>query len=115
MYALCLPGVNSIDAALRLGVDGGLAWLDGGPEFGDAGRWSFLAHKPVEEVRVPYGSPDPLSVLDKLSGLRDPPSELTGAPPPSRVPRWVGYIAYDAFWSGCRRSLAPLWDVPVLC
>lgn len=60
----------------------GLAWLDGdgGPA---QGRWSFVGCEPVEVVEgvIPRGAP----------GTR-------GSVDPAIVPRWVGYVAYDAIW-----------------
>jgi len=115
MYALCLPDQTDVcGVALRLGSRGRFVWLDGGSNFGEAGRWSFLGCDSVEQIRVDYGVPDPLSALDGLGKTDDLPSTLEGAPPPGRVPRWVGHIAYDAYWSGLRRRLPPMAVVPVV-
>jgi anthranilate/para-aminobenzoate synthase component I len=69
----------------------------------------------LEQIRVEYGVSNPLSALDRLEQIEEFPSPLEGAPPPSRVPRWVGHIAYDAHWSGRRRRLPPMAVVPTLC
>ena len=74
-------------AALRRA--GGLAWLDADGTEG-AGRRAFLAAAPVEVVDVAFGDPDPFRALEALRG------EPGGGP----VPRWLGYVSFDAFFSG---------------
>lgn len=73
------------DAALRLRAHGGLAWLDADGA-SDAGRRLFLGAAPVETLRIPWGE-DALDALERLGRGR-------GA-----HPRWIGYVAYDAFWA----------------
>ena len=95
-------------AALRLADDEGLCWLDGEPAHRD-GRFAFVASCPVERVRVCWPARDPLAVLAELdaqSELDDAPCALAGAPPPSCVPRYAGYIAYDACLAD-RHDIAP--------
>ena len=76
------------DAALRLRRHGGLAWLDAdGSE--PAGRRAFLGAAPVETLRVPWGA-DALEAIERIGRSSE------GA---AGVPRWIGYVAYDAFWT----------------
>ena len=77
------------DAARALRGAGGLAWLDGDGSAG-AGRRSYLACAPVEVVRAEHGDADPLGAAGRLEGCGDD----------SDAPRWVGYVAYDAWWAG---------------
>jgi anthranilate/para-aminobenzoate synthase component I len=98
------------DVALRLAGRPGLVWLDGGLSHGREGRFSFVSADPCE-VRV--AEPDALSPLSVLEGLGP-----FGSSPESawlaehEVPRWAGYLAYDAAWAGARQrkrcSRAPL-------
>ncbi len=73
------------DAALRLRAHGGLVWLDADGA-SEAGRRLYLAAAPVETLRIPWGT-DALEALGALGRDGD------------RRPRWIGYIAYDAFWA----------------
>ncbi len=92
--------------ARRLASHGGLAWLDGaGPK---ARGWSFLAASPVEVVRTRAHERDALAPLRAVESGRSEraadwlPSELAAGvsaahlPSPARVPRYVGYVSYDA-------------------
>jgi anthranilate/para-aminobenzoate synthase component I len=85
------------ELAASLGDMPGLCWLDGESAHRD-GRFSFLGALPVERVEVPLSSPEPLAVLDRLD-LGSPAERdgvVVGELLPSDVPRWVGYVAYDA-------------------
>jgi len=99
VHALALP--ETIDpeaAAARLAGDPGLCWLDGDSSHRD-GRFAFVASCPVERIRERWGARDPLATLARLdagSALDDAPCALAGAPSPAHVPRYVGYVAYDA-------------------
>lgn len=73
------------DAALRLRAHGGLVWLDADGA-SEAGRRLYLGAAPVETLRVPWGE-DALQALAALGHGGD------------RRPRWIGYVAYDAFWA----------------
>lgn len=107
MHGLALPdAIDAEAAALRLAADPGLCWLDGEPAHRD-GRYAFVASCPVERVRVTWpvsGSvsgpaPEPLAALAALEAYAAPddaPCMLDGAPPPASVPRYAGYVAYDA-------------------
>lgn len=99
--------VDAREAALALRGRAGLVWLDGGPTHPAEGRLSYVASDPVE-VRVAHfgdgGSP--------LSLFRD----LGSAPTDEKlaVPRWVGWVAYDAAFAGKARSAARLVREPAL-
>ncbi len=101
-------GVDLSVAAAALRGRGGLAWLDGGGGLGDEGRWSFLACDPVEIRRSAFGDAAPLAALvgvdepvvrDAGHGVEGPEAEAARV-----APRFIGYIAYDAAWSGTTRT-----------
>lgn len=88
----------------------GLAWLDGGAPPWTEGARSYVASDPVVVVRAEWGEPAPLERLRSLDGAVD-------AGPQADAPRWIGWIGYDAAWSGATRTPARLprrADVPVL-
>jgi anthranilate/para-aminobenzoate synthase component I len=100
----------------------GLAWLDGEAPHAD-GRWSFLGVEPVERIERYSGQRCPLAALDRLEPVaedgsvddeerRDAYRQL-GLPPAS-VPRWIGYVAYDATWCDRPGRLLRSPDRPVL-
>jgi anthranilate/para-aminobenzoate synthase component I len=95
----------------------GACWLDGHADHREAG-WSFAAADPVERVRVPFSAADPMAALDRLDLETDADSSggASGAVAPSRnqVPRWVGYLAYDAYHAGRPSRLGRPLDRPVL-
>lgn len=70
----------------------GLVWLDGDGR-DERGRHSFLASDPVETVEVRWGQAAPLAALARLdaASVADDPFGF--------VPRWAGYVAYDAAFS----------------
>jgi para-aminobenzoate synthetase component 1 len=73
----------------------GLAWLDGdGSE--PEGRFSYVASDPVERCVRTLADDTPLSALATLG----PADARAASTPIPRAPRWVGYVAYDAAWSG---------------
>lgn len=101
--------------ARTLSTRSSLAWLDGANALGDVGRYSFLGCDPIE-TRVAYAEePAPWSVLSELS-TSAPETRLTDDLTTARVPRWLGYVAYDACWSrsdvASPRHVRP--DQPVL-
>ncbi len=73
----------------------GLAWLDG--DGSTAGRWSWIACDPIEMVEVPAGS----SILEALPRLEGSDAMV------SDVPRWIGWIAYDALFGGALDGTRP--------
>jgi para-aminobenzoate synthetase component I len=75
----------------------GLAWLDG--DGSAAGRWSWVTSDPVEVVEVSAGG-DVLSAMGSLEGIECDSSS-------THVPRWIGWIAYDAAWVGGALDGAP--------
>ena len=89
------------EATARLASDPGLCWLDGHKGHRD-GRYAFVASCPVERVRASWPDRAPLAAFARLEAAqRDAdPSPLPGAPSPADVPRFVGYVAYDACLSG---------------
>lgn len=87
--------------AERMRARGGLAWLDGEGLSRDG--WSFLACDPVETLRSHFDAADPLAPLRDLKVAASPsarvytgPAAAEALPPLSRVPRYIGYVAYDA-------------------
>ena len=102
MWADRLDSIDELALARSLSSQPGFAWLDSNRTESHDGRFSFLAAWPVEEVRTPFGSDSP---FDSLGSLELPIEERPeGGPAPSEVPRWVGYVAYDAFWSAPPRG-----------
>src|SRR5689334_6947158 len=78
----------------------GLAWLDGDGVHAD-GRWSFVGVEPVERIERLAGDPEPLAALDALEPADQEQRFPTVVPlDPARVPRWIGFLAYDLAWSG---------------
>lgn len=94
-----LAGRDVTTHALALSDHSHLCWLDGATDHGDAGRFSFLACDPIE-TRVVDAKGSALSdVLDALAQPADNNTTIVGALTTARLPRWVGYVAYDASWS----------------
>jgi anthranilate/para-aminobenzoate synthase component I len=94
----------------------GACWLDGEASHRDA-DWSFAAADPVQRVRIPFSAADPIAALDRLElEAHVPPAAgaAGGEASPSRVPRWVGYLAYDAYHAGRSSRLQRPPDRPVL-
>lgn len=115
VYGIALPdSLTPEEAALRLADATGLCFLDGDAAHAD-GRYAFVAASPVERVRVEWPAPDPLAALSRLDRTgEDPTIELAGEDPPallalspSEVPRWIGYVAYDACLVGKARMPRP--------
>ncbi len=97
MWAERIEPDNEEAIAQALSQQEGFAWLDSRrPEASD-GRYSFLAAWPDRELRLPFGTQSP---FDQLGGVVE---DATEPPAPglvaSEVPLWIGYIAYDAYWS----------------
>ncbi|MCB9593867.1 MAG: anthranilate synthase component I family protein [Sandaracinaceae bacterium] len=98
MYALRLPLDATLEATLAALPAGGRFCLDGLREHPE-GRWTFFGAEPEEVLRVGFGEPV-LEALEGLAGVGD--DGLDGDPVPlsaSSIPRWVGFVAYDAAWS----------------
>ncbi|MCA9602990.1 MAG: anthranilate synthase component I family protein [Myxococcales bacterium] len=95
---LLRPWPGADPARIALAFEGpGTVWLDGNGGTPEQRRFSYWAADPVETFRVRWGEPVPWGDLDRL-GLeaRDGTESANGM----RVPRWIGFIAYDAAWSG---------------
>lgn len=102
MWAERLGSVDELALARSLSVKPGFAWLDSNRSTSRDGRYSFLTAWPDDEMRVPFGVGDPFEPLRDLErALEAHPVE---GPRPFEVPRWIGYVAYDAFWSAPARG-----------
>lgn len=100
---------DAADAATRLATRPGLAWLDG-DGLSEQGRWSFVASDPVEVRSALFGDPLALDALpgpDPLDGSEAELCPEVEGLPPSSIPRWIGYVAYDAALPAMLRG-APL-------
>ena len=109
-------GLSAEAAALRLRDARGLCWLDGEAEHAD-GRWSFLAVEPVERVERSLEDASPLAAFDVLERealAHAAPRELAGLSL-AEIPRWAGFVAYDAAWAGRPRRLPRAAGTCVLC
>jgi anthranilate/para-aminobenzoate synthase component I len=97
VWAERVASIDELSVARRLSAESGFAWLDSNRRESRDGRYSFLAAWPSSEIRVEFGAEAPFSALRGVShraGAVNP-----HGPRPSEVPAWIGYIAYDAFWS----------------
>ena len=102
MWAQRVASIDELAVARCLSGQPGFAWLDSNRSESRDGRYSFLAAWPSEEIRVEFGDEAPFSTLADLT--RAPVSTSEEGPNPSEVPAWIGYIAYDAFWSAPARG-----------
>lgn len=96
MWARRFPSVQELDVARALSAQPGFAWLDSNRTESRDGRYSFLTARPTEEIRIPFGDGAPFSALHQVTRFAQSSPE---GPRPSEVPNWIGYVAYDAFWS----------------
>lgn len=104
MWAERFASIDELTAARRLRAEPGFAWLDSNRSEARDGRFSFLAAWPSDEIRVEFGEEAP---FEALRGLSQPKSDVNpDGPRPCEVPAWIGYIAYDAFWSAPVRGEA---------
>lgn len=96
MRALRLNDPPSIPAIANALPPRGRFWLDGYAAHPE-GRWAFLGADPIEVRRAHFGEP----ALDHFDALGPPDLSLEGDTPlvPAAIPRWVGYLSYDAAWS----------------
>jgi para-aminobenzoate synthetase component 1 len=102
-----VESIDELTVARSLSSERGFAWLDSNRTESRDGRYSFLAAWPTDEIRVEFGDPRPFSPFDSVIGSRSECPEQ--GPSPCEVPAWIGYIAYDAFWSAPSRG-APRFD-----
>lgn len=97
MWAKRVAPIDELTIARRLSVEPGFAWLDSNRTEARDGRYSFLAAWPCEEIRIEYGDGAPFA---PLGALGRPTLEVNQeGPKPCEVPAWIGYVAFDAFWS----------------
>ena len=102
MWSQRVDSIDELAVARSMSEEPGFAWLDSNRSEARDGRYSFLAAWPNDEIRIDFGDPDPFA---RLGALNPTPSEARGSgPAPSEVPSWIGYIAYDAFWSAPARG-----------
>lgn len=97
MWAVRIASIDELAAARRLRAEPGFAWLDSNRSESRDGRFSFLAAWPSDEIRVAFGEKAPFAALRRLNETSADPN--SAGPRPCEVPAWIGYIAYDAFWS----------------
>ena len=102
MWAERVPPIDELSVARCLSAEPGFAWLDSNRSESRDGRYSFLAAWPSEEIRVEFGVAAPFAALRNVKrASREVSPE---GPKPCEVPAWIGYIAYDAFWSAPDRG-----------
>jgi anthranilate/para-aminobenzoate synthase component I len=97
VWAERIAPFDELAAARSLSAEPGFAWLDAHRRDAHDGRYSFLAAWPEGEINVAFGAASPFSPLAEV-GRPTETINLDG-PKPNAVPLWIGYIAYDAFWS----------------
>jgi para-aminobenzoate synthetase component 1 len=97
MWAKRVAPIDEPTVARKMSAQRGFAWLDSNRTEARDGRYSFLAAWPSNEIRVDFGARAPFAALGRIGGPADEVN-LEG-PKPCEVPAWIGYIAYDAFWS----------------
>jgi len=97
VWAEPLASIDELAVARRLRAEPGFAWLDSNRSEARDGRFSFLAAWPAEEIRVAFGAKAPFAALGRV--VQRSEGSIPDGPRPSEVPAWIGYIAYDAFWS----------------
>ena len=102
MWAERVASIDELSVARRLSAESGFAWLDSNRSESTDGRYSFLAAWPSEEIRVEFGAKAPFAALRGV-GRGTSEANPQGLKP-SEVPAWIGYIAYDAFWSAPARG-----------
>jgi len=102
VWAKRIAPFDELAATRSLSAEPGFAWLDAHRSDANDGRYSFLAAWPEGEIRVAFGAASPFSPLAEVGR----PAETVNldGPKPNAVPQWIGYIAYDAFWSAPERG-----------
>ncbi|HSN82393.1 MAG TPA: anthranilate synthase component I family protein [Polyangiales bacterium] len=102
MWAERIASTDELTLARSLSAAPGFAWLDSNRSEARDGRYSFLSAWPAEEIRVPFGAAAPFAALREARGTAA--TTNPEGPSPSETPSWIGYIAYDAFWSNPPRG-----------
>lgn len=92
-----LAGRDLVAYALALGVRRHMAWLDGAGDCGDTGRFSFLGCDPIETHAL-CADGDLSAALDRMAQPTARTSSTHAGFNTARLPRWAGYVAYDATW-----------------
>lgn len=107
--------LTPVRAALSLSRWRGLSWLDGGLAYGREGEWSFLGVEP-SELREVHDGEAPWALLNELGNPFRRDSRVTAEfdLDPGEIPRWIGHISYDAWWSDKPGRRLPRADTPVL-
>lgn len=119
MFALPLGSpLSASELALRLSHLPGLCWLDADAHHPEA-RFSFVGAAPVERIEADLSTRAPLAAFARMQPAEDCARSLAHAlpahaPGPQDVPRWVGYVAYDAHFAGRPQRLVRPGDRPVL-
>jgi para-aminobenzoate synthetase component 1 len=102
VWAEPIPSVDVLAHARSLRAAPGFVWLDSNRAEAHDGRYSFLSAWPSDRIRVDFGEPHPFAAL---RNARTPTRTVAAhGPVPSHVPSWIGYVAYDAFWSSPPRG-----------
>ncbi len=97
MWAERVVSIDELSLARSLGAEPGFTWLDSNRSEARDGRYSFLAAWPSDEIRVDFGASTPFAALSEIRASIATAHPL--GPKPGEVPSWIGYVAYDAFWS----------------
>jgi para-aminobenzoate synthetase component 1 len=97
VWAERVASIDELTVAQRLRAEPGFAWLDSNRSEARDGRYSFLSAWPSDEIRVEYGDEAPFDSLRGLGPKRE--DRNPDGPRPCEVPAWIGYVAFDAFWS----------------
>lgn len=92
-----LTGRDLVAYALALRTRQHVAWLDGAGDCGDTGRFSFLACDPIETC-VLHADGNLAATLDRLATPSAPSASTCAGFNTAHLPRWAGYVAYDATW-----------------
>lgn len=102
MWAERIASIDELSVARSLSAETGFAWLDSNRSEARDGRYSFLTAWPSEEIRVEFGVDAPFAALGGVGR----PTEVANpaGPKPGEMPAWIGYIAYDSFWSAPPRG-----------
>jgi len=99
-----VDAIDELLVARSLSTQPGFAWLDSNRSESRDGRFSFLAAWPSDEIRVLFGAARPFDAFEKAVPTSTEGS--SGSLCQADVPAWIGYVAYDAFWSAPPRGAA---------
>jgi len=102
VWAERVAPIDEVSVAGSLSAEPGFAWLDSNRSESPDGRYSFLSAWPSEEIRVELGIDAPFAALRGMHRSTD--AGNPEGPESNEVPAWIGYIAYDAWWSAPTRG-----------